>query len=143
MPYEGGGQAVPDVVAGRADMIYSSYSSVRSFVSGGQMRILAITSRKRIAELPDVPTMTEVGHPSVFFDLWFGLLGPAGMPGNIVRTIFEQTTRTLNSPDVVQKMAGLGLYVSTSRSPEEFGEMIRLEGVRLGAVVKQPGTVAN
>ncbi|MFM9970052.1 MAG: Bug family tripartite tricarboxylate transporter substrate binding protein [Burkholderiales bacterium] len=143
VPYKGGGQAVPEVVAGRNDLIFSSYASVRSFVNGGQIRLLATTAKARMPELPNVATMTEAGHAAVFLDVWFGLLGPANMPAAITRTIHEQVSRALNAPDVVQKMAGLGLYVGTSKSPEEFGEMIRSEIQRVGVVVKQAGAVAN
>jgi tripartite-type tricarboxylate transporter receptor subunit TctC len=143
VPYKGGGQATPEVVAGRNDLIFSSYASVRSFVNGGQLRLLATTAKARMPELPNVPTMTEAGYASVFLDVWFGLVGPANMPSNITRTIHEQVSRALNAPDVVQKMAGLGLYVSTSKTPEEFGELIRSEVVRVGAIIKQAGAVAN
>jgi tripartite-type tricarboxylate transporter receptor subunit TctC len=143
IPYKGGGQAVPEVVAGRNDLIFGSYASVRSFVNGGQLRLLAVTSKSRMPELPNVPTMTEAGFSSVFLDVWFGLVGPANMPPAIVKTVHEQVSRAINSPDVVQKMAGLGLYVGTSKSPEEFGEMIRSEVQRVGAIIKQAGAVAN
>jgi len=143
VPYKGGGQATPEVVAGRNDLIFASYASVRSFVNGGQLRLLATTAKARVPELPNLPTMTEAGHASVFLDVWFGLVGPANMPANITRTIHEQVSRALNSPEIVQKMAELGLYVSTSKSPEEFGEMIRSEVVRVGAIIKKAGAVAN
>lgn len=143
VPYKGGGQAVPEVVAGRNDLIFSSYASVRSFVNGGQIRLLATTAKARMPELPNVPTMTEAAYPSIFMDVWFGLLGPANMPVALTRTIHGEVSRALNAPDVVQKMAGLGLYVGTSKSPEEFGEMIRSEIQRVGVVVRQAGAVAN
>lgn len=143
VPYKGGGQATPEVVAGRNDLIFSSYASVRSFVNGGKLRLLATTAKARMPELPEVPTMSEAGYPSVFLDVWFGLVGPAGMPDAITRTIHEQVSRALNSPDVVQKMAGLGLYVATSKSPEEFGDMIRTEVVRVGDIIRKAGAVAN
>jgi tripartite-type tricarboxylate transporter receptor subunit TctC len=143
VPYKGGGQATPEVVAGRNDLIFSSYASVRSFVNGEKLRLLATTAKARMPELPEVPTMSEAGYPSVFLDVWFGLVGPAGMPDAITRTIHEQVSRALNSPDVVQKMAGLGLYVATSKSPEEFGDMIRTEVVRVGDIIRKAGAVAN
>jgi tripartite-type tricarboxylate transporter receptor subunit TctC len=143
VPYKGGGQAGPEVAAGRVDFIFSSYNSVKSFVNGGQLRLIAATSKARMPELPAVPTMTEAGYPSVFMDVWFGLVGPANLPQAIVRKVHEDVTRALQAPEITKKMADLGLYITTSATPEEFRDMIRADVQHYAVVVKEAGAVAN
>jgi tripartite-type tricarboxylate transporter receptor subunit TctC len=143
VPYKGGGQAGPEVAAGRADLIFSSYNSVKAFVSGGKLRLLATTSKTRMPELPSLPTMTEAGYPDVFFDVWFGMVGPANLPQPIVRKVYDDVTRALRAPEVEKRMADLGLYITPSASPEEFGEMIRTAVQHYAVVVKDARAVAN
>jgi tripartite-type tricarboxylate transporter receptor subunit TctC len=136
--YRGSGQAMPDVATGRVDLIFGAYGSVRAYLQAGTVRPLAVTSRKRIPELADVPTMTEVGHPSVFFDVWFGLCARAGTPEDVVKTIHEKVVAAANDPDVVKRLAGAGSYVETS-SMAEFRDRIKEEIVRYGKVIKDAG----
>ena len=143
VPYKGGGQAGPEVAAGRADLIFSSYNSVKSFVTGGKLRLLATTSKKRMPELPSLPTMTEAGYPAVFFDVWFGLVGPANLPAPIARKVYDDVTKALRAPEVEKKMAALGLYITPSASPEEFEQMIRTDVEHYAVVVKEAGAVVN
>ena len=143
VPYKGGGQAGPEVAAGRADLIFSSYNSVKSFVTGGKLRLLATTSKSRMPELPSLPTMTEAGYPAVFMDVWFGMVGPANLPAPIVRKVYDDLTRALKADEVVKRMADLGLYITPSASPEEFGQMIRADVRHYAEVVKEAGAVAN
>jgi tripartite-type tricarboxylate transporter receptor subunit TctC len=143
VPYKGGGQAGPEVAAGRADLIFSSYNSVKGFVNGGKLKLLATTAKARMRELPSLPTMTEAGYPGVFFDVWFGMVGPANLPEPIVRKVFDDVTRALRAPDVEAKMADLGLYITPSASPEQFRDMIRTDARHYAVVVKEAGAVAN
>jgi tripartite-type tricarboxylate transporter receptor subunit TctC len=134
-PYRGAGAAMPDVAAGRVDYIFASLGSVKQYLDAGTVRILAVTSKKRLAELPDVPTMTEIGQPAVFLDVWFGLSGPANMPPAIVQTIHDAVEKVLHTPDVAKKLADLGLYAETN-TPEQYRDMIRGDIDRLGKIVK-------
>jgi tripartite-type tricarboxylate transporter receptor subunit TctC len=136
VPYKGAGQAMPDVVAGRVDFIYASLASVKQYLDSGTVRVLAVTSKERLKELPDVPTMTEVGYPSVFLDIWFGLVAPPGTPPDVINTIHGQVTKVMHSPDVVKRLADIGLYVVTN-TPEEFRAMIKSDIARLGQVVRE------
>jgi tripartite-type tricarboxylate transporter receptor subunit TctC len=136
VPYKGAGQAMPDVVSGRVDFIYASLGSIKSYLDGGSVRALAVTSRARLSELPDVPTMTELGYPSVFLDIWFGLVAPRGTPPEVVGTIHARVDTILHRPDIVNRLAELGLYVTTN-TPDEFRAMIRDDIARLGQAVKR------
>ena len=135
-PYKGAGQAMPDVASGRVDYMYASLGSARQYLEAKSVRVLAVTSKQRMPELPDVPTMTEVGHPSVFLDIWLGLVGPPKMPPEIVKTLHTQIDKVLKMPEVVKRLAGLGLYVNTN-TPEQFREMIKSDIARLGRIVKE------
>ncbi len=136
VPYKGAGQAMPDVVAGRVDFIYASLASVKQYRDSGSVRVLAVTSKERLKELPEVPTMTELGYPAVFLDIWFGLVAPPGTPAEIVDTIHARVDGVMHSPDVVKRLADLGLYVATN-TPEEFRAMIKGDIARLGQIVKE------
>ena len=136
VPYKGAGQAMPDVVSGRVDFIYASLGSIKSYLDSGSVRALAVTSRERLKELPDVPTMTELGYPSVFLDIWFGLVAPRGVPPEVVSTIHARVDTILHRPEIVNRFADLGLYVTTN-TPDEFRAMIRDDIARLGQVVKK------
>jgi len=133
--YKGAGQAMPDVASGRVDLIFASLRSVRQFLETGSVRVLAVTSRERLKEMPDVPTMTELGYPSVFLDTWFGLAAPPRTPPDIINTIHARVNTAINDPDLVKRLADLGLYVTTN-TPDEFRAMIKSEIARLGQVVK-------
>jgi tripartite-type tricarboxylate transporter receptor subunit TctC len=135
VPYKGAGQAMPDVVAGRVDYIFASLASIKSYLDGSTVRPLAVTSRKRLPELPDLPTTAELGLAPVFLDIWFGIVGPAGMPPDLVTSVNGQVRKVLHAPDTVKRLAELGLYVETT-SPEEYRELIRADIARLGEVVK-------
>ena len=137
-PYKGSGQAMPDVAAGRVDLIFASLGSIRAYLEGNTVRPLAVTSKQRMAELPNVPTMTEAGHSSVFFDVWFGLCAPANTPAAVVKAIHDKVDTVIKQPDVVKRLGDTGMYVETN-SPEQFREQIRSEIVRLGRVAKEAG----
>jgi tripartite-type tricarboxylate transporter receptor subunit TctC len=136
VPYKGAGQAMPDVVAGRVDFIFASLASVKQYVEAGSVRVLAVTAKERLKELPDVPTMTEAGYPSVFLDIWFGLVAPLGTPPDIVKVIHADVSKVMHSPDVLKRLADMGLYVTTN-TPEEFRAMINGDIARLGQVVRE------
>jgi tripartite-type tricarboxylate transporter receptor subunit TctC len=136
VPYKGAGQAMPDLVAGRIEFIYASLASVKQYLEAGSVRLLAVTSKQRLAELPDVPTMAELGYPSVFLDIWFGLVAPPGTPRDIVDAIHARVEKVMHSPDVTKRLADMGLYVITN-TPAEFRAMIKDDIARLGRVVKE------
>jgi tripartite-type tricarboxylate transporter receptor subunit TctC len=135
VPYRGAGAAMPDVAAGRVDYIFASYGSVKQYIDAGTVRLLAVTSKQRLPDFPDAPTMTELGHGSVFLDVWFGLSGPANMPAPIITAVHDAAVKVLNAPDMVKRLAEVGLYVVTN-TPDQFRELIRNDIARLGKVVK-------
>ncbi len=137
-PYRGAGPAMPDIAAGRVDMIFASYGGVRAFVEGGTARILAVTSAKRLPELPDVPTMTELGLPEVGYDVWFGLCAPANTPADIIKTLNDRVLRIVNEPFFVNKLREFGVTADPG-STDDFRALIRSDIARLEGVIKAAG----
>jgi tripartite-type tricarboxylate transporter receptor subunit TctC len=138
VPYRGIAPALTDLVAGRVDLVFSSYLSAAGFVQAGKLRPLAIAGTKRHPHLPDLPTMAEAGYPDVHMQQWFGLFAPAGTPAPIVQKLNAEFVKALESPAVKDKVLPQGVFV-TPTTPEELGAMVKRDIVRLGAVVKESG----
>jgi tripartite-type tricarboxylate transporter receptor subunit TctC len=135
VPYRGSGAAMPDVAAGRVDFIFTSFGSAKQYVDAGTVRILGVTSKQRLPDFPNTPTMTELGHSAVFLDVWFGLSGPANMPANVVNSINTAVAKVLNTPEMKKRLEEVGLYVETT-TPDGYRDLIRNDIARLGKVVK-------
>jgi tripartite-type tricarboxylate transporter receptor subunit TctC len=142
VPYRGGGPAMLDLLGGRIDFMILNPSGIMPNVETGQLRVLAVTSKTRFHDLPHIPTMAEVGYPEVFLDGWFGVAGPAGLPDDIVKTIYDKFAGVLNAPDLNQKLAGQG-WVVDPIAPDKFRELIASEIIRLGKLLKDPGAAAK
>jgi tripartite-type tricarboxylate transporter receptor subunit TctC len=138
VPYRGIAPAVTDTVAGRMDLVFSSYLSAGGHVEAGKLRMLGIASTQRHPRIPDVPTIPETGYPEVQMQQWFGLFGPAGMPAEIVQKLNAEFVKALKSDEVQKKVLPQVVFV-TPTTPEELGAMVKRDIVRLGAVVKESG----
>jgi len=108
----------------------------------GKIRALAVSTKKRYAELPDVPTMDEAGVKGYDATIWLGLLAPPGTPRDIVDKLNTSITKILSTPDARKLMASAGVDVATS-SPEEFGSLMQSELERWGKVVRETGATVN
>jgi tripartite-type tricarboxylate transporter receptor subunit TctC len=140
VPYKGGAPAMADLVGGQVNLNFAAASEAIAQTKSGTIRALAVTTPNRIADLPDVPTVEEAaglkGYQAVN---WYGLTGPAKLPRPLVDRIFAATVETLNDPAVRAKLLGAGLQPAPSRTPEEFSEFMRIEGVKWARVVKESG----
>ena len=142
VPMKGAAPAVAEVVAGRVDMVFSSYITAGGFVKDGRLRMLAMASSTRSEALPDLPTMAELGVPGVDLDYWFGIFGPAGMPPRIVQRLNAELIKAVHSPAVSDSLTSQAADVITS-SPEEFAALIEADGKRLGKLVRDTGMKAD
>ena len=144
VPYKGGAPAMADLVGGQLNLNFAAASEAIAQTKSGAVRALAVTTPDRIADLPDVPTVAEAaglkGYQAVN---WYGLTGPAKLPRPLVDRIFAATVETLNDPAVRAKLLGSGLQPAPSRTPEEFGEFMRSEGVKWARVVKESGATVD
>jgi tripartite-type tricarboxylate transporter receptor subunit TctC len=122
--------------------MFATIPSVIEFVRAGRLRALAVTSKSRSAAMPEIPTVAESGFPDFEASSWFGLLGPAGMPRDIVSKLQGEVARALKIPDIRDKLVAQGADPVGS-SPEEFAAYIRDETTRWSRVVKSSGAKAD
>jgi tripartite-type tricarboxylate transporter receptor subunit TctC len=129
VPYKGGAPALNDLLGGHVDIYVSSLPQVLPLAQNGQAKALAVTSAKRTALLPDVPTLEEAGIAG--FDLWswWGIVGPAGMPANVVNALNSEIGKMLNSPELGTFLSNEGAEAETM-TPQQFGDLIRSETAR-------------
>jgi tripartite-type tricarboxylate transporter receptor subunit TctC len=138
VPYKGGAAALPDFLGGRIQMLLPTPSTTLSYFRDGRMRGLAITSKSRSPDLPDVPTMAEAGLPGLTLDFWAGMLAPAGTPAEIVMRLNAAINRVLASRDMRASMTKLGFDAKIG-SPQDFSDFIAAEIPRWAEIVKSSG----
>lgn len=124
VPFRGAAPAVTELLAGRIDILLADVPALLSHVRSGTLRALAVTSRDRIALLPDVPTMEQAGVPNMVSETWYGLLAPAGTPPDRIATLNRALTAALTDPETLRALGEQGGTVQ-SGSPEQFGAFIR------------------
>ena len=134
--YRGEAPAIADVVAGQLPLLFANVSVVTGQVKAGTLRALAVTSPKRAASLPDVPTLAELGIKGSDVETWFGLTAPAATPREIMQRLNAEVRKALAAPDLQQRFAELSLSVTPS-SPEELDALIKSEAVRWGEVIRR------
>jgi len=142
IPYKGTGEALTDVMAGRVDLMFAPTVSAMPFVRQGKLRALAVTTPKRVASLPDIPTVAESGLPGYAFESWFGVLAPAGTPKEIVAALNGEIGKALASPAVRERLLVQGAEPRAS-TPQEFEQYIKAEIAKLAPVVRQSGVQAG
>ena len=138
VPYRGIAPAVTDAVAGRVDMIFSSYLSAAGHVESSRLRMLAIAGTQRHPRIKSVPTLPEAGYSEAHMEQWFALFGPAGLPAFIVEKLNTEFVKALESDDVTAKVLPQVALVTPS-TPDELAAMVKRDIARLGQVVKESG----
>jgi len=136
VPYKGSGPAVTDVMAGHVPLMFDTMLVVGSHVKAGKMRALAVTSTKRLDSLPDVPTAAEAGISGLQVGTWQAVFAPAGTAKPIVERLNKEIAQILKMPDIVARLADLGL-VPVGGSPEELGSFQKAEIEKWAKVVKE------
>jgi len=129
VPYKGGAPGLNDLVGGHVDLYVSSLPQVLSLAKDGQARALAVTSARRTPLLHDVPTLEEAGIAGFDLSSWWGIVGPAGIPTNVVTALNTEIGKMLNSPELSTILASEGAEAATM-TPQQFGNMMRLETER-------------
>jgi tripartite-type tricarboxylate transporter receptor subunit TctC len=142
VPYKGGSAAVTALVAGEVQVGMGTLINVRSHMSAGRLRVLAITATKRSPAVPELPTVAEAGVAGYEVDQWYGVVTSAKVSPAIVRKLNAGIAETLKSPDVVQRLAGDGSTPVVS-SPEEFSAHIKSEIAKWGKLAKDAGLVLH
>ena len=138
VPYKGTPEVVTDILGGRVDYYFCPLSACLPFIKDNKLRGIAVSSLKRSSLIPNLPTIAESGVPKFEFTLWFGIWGPAGIPGPIVTKVRKDTKRALESADVKERMVALANEPMDVR-PEDFGKYVRQELVDNAKIVKAAG----
>ena len=136
--YKGAGPALQDVVAGHVQMMFATAASAVGLIRDGKVRPLAVTTSKRTALLPDLPTVAELGLPGFDATTWHGLVAPAGTSKEIIGALHHATVTALNDPDVRKSLMDLGVDIVGS-TPKDFEAYIQSEVPKWAAVVKASG----
>lgn len=142
VPYKSGGQALGGVVGGEAGMTFFAVAAVMPLVNAGKLRALAITSSKRSAPLPTIPTLAEAGVPGYEFTSWVGILAPGTTPANIVAALNGTIRKAAPASGMAERFASEGADVGAS-SPEQFTAHIKAELARWSKVIKDLGLRAE
>ncbi|WKK91297.1 tripartite tricarboxylate transporter substrate binding protein [Diaphorobacter sp. C33] len=136
VPYKGSGPAVTDMLGGQVDLMFDSITSARPHIQAGKLRALGVTSAKRSATLPDVPTIAEAGVPGYEVSPWFAVFAPAGTPAAIVNKINAALIDAMKQPDTVAKFETIGAE-PIGTTPQQLATHLDKEVARWGALIKE------
>jgi tripartite-type tricarboxylate transporter receptor subunit TctC len=142
IPYKGSAPAVTDLIGGQVQAMFDNVPNVIQHVKAGKLRALAITTPKRLASMPDVPTVDEAGVPGYQVQVWFGLVAPAATPKDAVARLNTEINRVLQLPDVRERFAQSGIDI-VGGAPELFDRHIREQVATWGKVVRDAGIKAD
>ena len=142
VPYKGSSQAITDLMGGQVTMLFDNAPSSIPFVEQGKLRALAVTSTKRLPNLPDVPTLDEAGVKGYESLSWSGIMAPAGTPKRVIDKLNAAIGKILRDPDVKQRFASLGVE-PVGGPPEAFSRHIRAESEKWARVVKTANITLN
>jgi tripartite-type tricarboxylate transporter receptor subunit TctC len=138
VPYKGAGPAIADVAAGQVPMTFTSMATAAPLVKSGRLRILGVTSPRRLAAFPDVPTFQESGVPGLTFEHWWGVMAPARTPAPVIEKLRSEIVKTLDSPDVRERFITLAVEPRTN-TPDQFRALIESDLARWAKVVRDAG----
>jgi tripartite-type tricarboxylate transporter receptor subunit TctC len=142
IPYNGAGPAAIDLLAGQIPMYFMNALQVTQYVRGGKLRALGVTTAKRFAQLPEVPTIAEAGVPGYAMSNWYGIVVPAATPRTSVTKLNAEIVRVLNLPDIKERLTHQGAILVGS-TPEEFAGFLRSEIATAAKIVKASGMTAT
>jgi tripartite-type tricarboxylate transporter receptor subunit TctC len=142
IPFSGTAPALNTVLSGEIPLMFLPVHVAMAQVKGGRLVALAAGGAKRSSLAPEVPTLTELGYRGVEADLWYGMLAPAGTPAELIRKINVDMLKALALPEVRQALVVQGMEIATS-SPQDMAALMRKDGPRWAAVVKQAGIKAE
>ena len=138
VPYKGAGPALSDVVAGQVPATFTSMATAAPFAKSGRLRILGVTTSKRMAAFPDVPTFEESGVSGMVVEHWWGVMAPAGVPKAIIDKLRAAIVNAVNSPEVRERFTALSVEPRTT-IPEQFRALLASDVKRWAKVVKDAG----
>ncbi|TMH68995.1 MAG: tripartite tricarboxylate transporter substrate binding protein BugE [Betaproteobacteria bacterium] len=123
VPYRGAGPALNDALGGQVQVLFDNLPSSLPHIQAGKLRALAVGNDKRVASIPDVPTFAETGHPLVNDPSWFGLIGPARLPAEVISRVHAALVATLRQPEAAKRLLD-NASVPVGNSPEAFRKVV-------------------
>ena len=136
VPYDGGGPAVQDVIAGRVDFYFSSLAAAMPSITSGQLKALAVSTAKRSSALPNVPTVAETGIGDFDLALWIGVFVPRATPHDVVIRLNRAVNEILAQPDIIEQVKREGGEIAPT-SPEQFASFVRSESARYADLLQE------
>jgi tripartite-type tricarboxylate transporter receptor subunit TctC len=138
IPYKSLGADLPNLLAGHVDTGFSVVSTLGGPIRAGKLRALAVAGPRRLAALPDIPTMAEAGLPGMEATVWNGVFAPSGTARPVLLLLQQNLARALAAPEIREQLAASGAEVG-GRPPEEFAEFVRAEAAKWGTVIRDAG----
>ena len=142
VPHKAMGAALTDLMAGTIPVMFTGISNVVNLAKEGKVKVLAVSTPKRSPAMPNVPTIAESGVSGYGYAAWNGIVAPAGTPPEVIRRLHNEFSKAMANPTVRAKLGGLGFDL-VGAGPQEFGELIRGDVVRLGRLVRTAGITVN
>lgn len=138
VPFKGGGPTIANLVAGQVSLAFETMLALSPFVKAGRVRALAVASAKRSSVMPELPTIAELGFPSIVAENWYGVYAPAGTSKAIISRLNTEIVKILRAQEVKERFQGLGTEVVAS-TPEELAEYLRTEIEKWSKTAKEAG----
>ena len=135
VPYKGNAEAITDLLGGQISIVFTGVPPVVPLMQAGKVKLLDTTGGKRIAAIPELPTIAEAGYPGAAMGIWYGLVAPAATPKDILARLHKEITRVQTLPDIRERFVQLGAEATTS-TPEAFTGLVREELAKWGKVIK-------
>lgn len=142
VPYKAVGQAITDVVGGQVKVMVYQLAGLKGHIDAGSLRPIAAVSAKRIAALPNVPTIAETIAPGFDFAPWFGIMAPAGTPRPVIERLHQTIVKAMETPELKKQLDGQGLE-AVGMEPERFAEFMKADLQRWREVIAASGVKAN
>lgn len=138
VPYKGATRAALALISGEVDEVVVSVPSVMPYIRSGKVRPIAVLSKKRVPQLPQVPTAIESGFKDFTISIWYGMFAPAGTPAEAVTRLNQEITKALNSPTLSKRLTGMGIQPWPG-SPQELAELVSSEKARFARLIQVSG----
>lgn len=142
VPYKGSGLALISLIGGQIDVLIMTVAASYQQVKAGKVRALAVVAPERASQLPDVPTVKELGHENFIVRLWYGVLAPAGTPAPIINRLNSEVHKAILSSDMKERLSTVGIEPLLN-TPEQFASFIQTETARYAKVIKSAGIRAD
>ncbi|TMH13649.1 MAG: tripartite tricarboxylate transporter substrate binding protein [Betaproteobacteria bacterium] len=142
IPYRGSGQMLPELLGGTLPIAFDNIATALPHIKAGKLRALAVTTAKRSAVAPEVPTMAESGLAGYEISSWQAVFAPAGTPKPIIDRLYSEISKILQLPDVQKRLSDMGLDLS-GMPPQELAALVKADVPRLGKIVKESGARAE